>query len=132
MIHYVDSSDFDEMLPFALPHLEEAYKHAYYDYSLKDLFHIIRKGGGYLILDMKEDGIKGASILRRKGDILLIVLMSHTMEYEWMVALPELEDWARSIGIRAIELHGREGWGKVLKKFHYKTKYVVMRKVIGD
>ncbi len=46
------------------------------------------------------------------------------------VALPQLEDWARSVGVTQVLIQaGRDGWERVMKPRGYERTAIVLRKV---
>ena len=75
-------------------------------------------------------------------DGILVTEIAHYPEYktcvlrlaagidapEWFPALKTVEEWARNMGCRAMEVYGRAGWKRIMKD--YEQTHVVMRKTL--
>ncbi len=74
---------------------------------------------------------KGAAVTQvnalPKYSVATIVLLAGNDMDEWVEDVQrELEDWARAIGCKFLELHGRKGWQRKLPDF--RISHVTMSK----
>ena len=51
---------------------------------------------------------------------------------DWIGAIEQVENWARSVGCQEIEPIARKGWERALRPYGYKLTHVVLCKDLGD
>jgi len=58
--------------------------------------------------------LKAVLITQLTVESCYMAVLSGSHMQEWLGVLPDIEEWAKSMGCKKMKIHGRKGWSRVL------------------
>ena len=129
-IYGVLSNALDEVWHEVVPFLENAIEYSDGKFSLRDTRENLEKTLAQLWVGYDSEGLCVTFVTEiieyPQKRVLLIKFLGGRRFDTWVHRIDFLREFAYEKGCTAIELYGRPGWEKVLKKFSYQKMYSVL------
>lgn len=127
-IHGISIRELRHWWPIVRPLLARLDRYADGRYSFADIRASLESGKRWLWVNEPDyDCVLLTEIAQHpQMDVLVIFGIAGKLPRSWRGMLVSLEDYARSIGCRQVELYGRKGWQRKLNG--YEATRVVLRK----
>lgn len=131
MVSRVKTYDIDLVYPKVIKLIEKALEYNDEGFSVQSVYRDLKKGKYQLwvVFNKEYKAICITGLLR--NDVLRIILLGGSDFDSWKDELDSiLADWGRDKGAKFIDLVGRKGWLRKLKKLNYKPKLYILEKAI--
>lgn len=126
-------SEIDFMWPYVLPYLEKGLPYLDGKYDLLDIKKLCLDNAMQLWViyneaDVEVKGIVLTELLTYPQSLRAgIFLVAGDDLDQVMQHLDTIINWARNNNADSIELYGRPGWEKILKKYEFEKTHIAMR-----
>lgn len=127
-----DSKEFNLVWEDAESLLQDAINHSNGEFNLLDIKEnlINKKMQLWVVYDkfgMCTACITQIIIYPRLKKLTIVLLGGKRINNGWLGHIETIQEFAKSNGCQFVDLYGRPGWEKALKRFGYKKNYVVMK-----
>lgn len=128
----VHPDELDKYWELAAPLIDKALKRNDYRYKLGNIEAAIKNGAMFLWVAEDTETLSRAAAVTNiihypDRSALVILYCGGENHRDWVDCLKYIIDYAKGSGCSEIEIYGRKGWVRALKKYGFKIDSYVMR-----